>query len=119
MTRTTNAVGAYGERVAVRVLTDAGMQILERNWRGPGGELDIVARDGATVVFCEVKTRRGDACGTPAEAVTATKVRRVRSLAARWLAANPHARGEVRFDVLSVWPQRSGAAAVEHLRGAF
>lgn len=119
MGKATNAVGAYGERVACRLLTEAGMALLDRNWRCPAGEIDIVARDGLTVVFCEVKTRRGYGFGAPAEAVTPVKVRRLRALAARWLAEHPQIRGPVRFDVVSVWPQRCGAAVVDHLRGAF
>jgi putative endonuclease len=119
MTRAQDAVGAYGERVAARVLAEAGMVLLDRNWRCPTGELDLVARDGPTIVFCEVKTRRSAAFGAPVEAVTAIKVRRLRALAARWLAAHPGVRGPVRFDVVSVWPQRSGAAVVDHLPGAF
>jgi hypothetical protein len=58
MTRLANAVGAYGERVAQRRLSLLGMEILDRNWRCPQGELDIVARDRQVIVFCEVKTRR-------------------------------------------------------------
>jgi putative endonuclease len=119
MTRTTDAIGAYGERVAVAVLIRAGMAVLDRNWRCATGELDIVARDAGTVVFCEVKTRRGAGFGSPAEAVGFVKVRRLRALASLWLAAHPQARGEVRFDVISVWPQPAGPATVEHLRGAF
>jgi putative endonuclease len=119
MTRATNAVGGYGERVAARLLIQAGMLVLDRNWRCGAGELDIVARDGPTIVVCEVKTRRGEECGSPADAVTRSKVRRLRGLAARWLADHPDVRGPVRFDVVSVWPRRRGAAAVEHLRGAF
>ena len=119
MTRAKDAVGEYGERVAARLLDDAGFVLLDRNWRCPRGEVDLVARDGATIVFCEVKTRRGDAFGSPVEAVTPAKVRRLRALAALWLADHPHVRGPVRFDVVSVRPQRAGAAAVEHLRGAF
>ena len=56
----TAAVGAYGERVAEAHLRAQGMVILDRNWRCTAGELDIVARDGDVLVFCEVKTRRGD-----------------------------------------------------------
>ena len=59
MSRSTDAVGAYGERVAARALGDAGLSIIEQNWRCATGEIDIVALDGATLVFCEVKTRRG------------------------------------------------------------
>jgi putative endonuclease len=119
MPRAKDAVGGYGERVAARLLIDSGLVILDRNWRCPTGELDIVARDGNTIVFCEVKTRRSEAFGAPVEAVTAAKVRRLRALAARWLAEHPGVRGGVRFDVVSVCPQRSGAATVDHLRGAF
>jgi putative endonuclease len=119
MTRATDAVGAYGERVAVRALTAAGMHLLDRNWRCATGELDIVARDAETIVFCEVKTRRGGRFGTPAEAVRPAKVRRLRALAAMWLTTHPQFHGEVRFDVVSVWPQPAGPATVDHLRGAF
>jgi putative endonuclease len=118
MSRASDAVGAYGERVAFRVLHEAGMRVLDRNWRCPRGELDLVAHDGDTIVFCEVKTRRGDRYGVPAEAVGPAKARRLRALAAAWLAAHPQLRGQVRFDVVSVWPQPAGRAAVEHLRGA-
>jgi len=111
-----DAVGAYGERVAARCLIEAGMELLERNWRSRRGELDIIARDGRTVVFCEVKTRRSVAFGGPAEAVGPAKVRRLRALAAEWLSSHPEVRGEVRFDVVCVRPQPAGAARVEHLR---
>jgi putative endonuclease len=113
------AVGAYGERVAARHLIAAGLEVLDRNWRGPDGELDIIARECGTVVFCEVKTRRGNGYGLPAEAITPTKSARIRRLATCWLAEKGFSGGQVRFDVVSVWPQRSGPAAVEHLRGAF
>jgi len=124
MTRATDAVGAYGERVAARTLSEAGMQVLDRNWRCATGELDIIARDGDTIVFCEVKTRRGERFGAPVEAVGHAKVRRLRALATMWLAAHPDSRGPdgnggIRFDVVSVWPRRAGPAEVEHLRGAF
>lgn len=119
MAQAKDAVGAYGERVAARTLTDAGMRVVDRNWRGPDGELDLVALDGSTVVFCEVKTRRGTQFGAPAEAIGPAKVRRLRALAASWLAAHPQFRGDVRFDVVSVWPRPAGPAAVEHVRGAF
>jgi putative endonuclease len=119
MVQAKDAVGAYGERVALAHLLDEGMVLLDRNWRGPSGEIDIVLRDGADLVFCEVKTRRGAAFGSPAEAVVATKVRRLRRLAAQWLAASGVRPAQVRFDVVSVRPQRSGPARVEHVRAAF
>ena len=119
VTKAKDAVGAYGERVAARLLAENGMDLLDRNWRCPDGELDIVARDGDTIVFCEVKTRRGERYGVPAEAVGPGKVRRLRALAAAWLRAHPDRRGQVRFDVVSVRTRRTGAASVEHVRGAF
>jgi putative endonuclease len=118
MTGVRAAVGGYGERVARRLLEGQGMTVLDANWRdGRRGELDLVARDGDTIVFCEVKTRRSDAFGTPAAAVTPAKVRRLRQLAAAWLAAHPAHRGDVRFDVVAVRPRPSGPAHTEHLRG--
>lgn len=119
MTRAKDAVGAYGERVAVRYLVNQGMALLERNWRGTAGEIDIIVRDGDALVFCEVKTRRSETFGTPAEAVVPAKMRRLRRLAREWMAARGLRPRDVRFDVVSVRPQASGAAQVEHLRGAF
>jgi putative endonuclease len=119
MTRVRRAVGAYGERLAERYLTDQGLVVLVRNWRCADGEVDLILRDGDDVVFCEVKTRRGGQFGTPAEAVGAAKVRRLRRLAARWLAETQVHPREVRFDVVAVLPQLRGAAQVEHVRAAF
>ncbi|WP_018350924.1 YraN family protein [Longispora albida] len=113
-----NGVGRYGERVAARYLAEAGMRIVARNWRRRYGELDIIAADGDVLVICEVKTRRGAGYGHPAEAITLRKQDQLRSLASRWLDGRPEP-GAVRFDVLSVWPQRRGPAKVEYLRGAF
>jgi putative endonuclease len=119
MTRAKDAVGAYGERVALRHLLDQGMVLLARNWRCVSGEIDAILRDGDVLVFVEVKTRRGGRFGTPAEAVVPAKAARLRRLAAQWLAQTGVHPGEVRFDVVEVLAQRSGAATVAHLRGAF
>lgn len=120
MRRAKDAVGTYGERVAAAYLVARGMRVVARNWHGTAGEIDIIATDGVDiVVFCEVKTRRTDRFGSPAEAVVPTKVRRIRRLAAEWLNGHhPHPR-TVRFDVISVRPQPAGRAWVDHLRGAF
>lgn len=124
--RVKDAVGRFGEETAAGHLTAAGFTIVERNWRVRGsdvrGELDIVARDGDALVIVEVKTRSGTAFGSPAEAVTADKARRIRRLAAAYLAAHPGGgHRSIRFDVVSVLRTRSGrdALTVEHLRGAF
>jgi putative endonuclease len=114
-----DAVGAYGERVALAHLLAQGMVLLDRNWRGVVGEVDVILRDGDTIVFCEVKTRRGNRFGEPAEAVVPAKVRRLRTLAEQWLAESGVRPRRVRFDVVSVRPQRAGPARVEHVRDAF
>ncbi len=120
MVRAKDAVGAYGERVAVAHLVAEGMVLLDRNWRCTAGEIDAILRDtDGTVVFCEVKTRRSARFGSPLEAVVAAKARRLRRLAAHWLAATGARPDLVRFDVVSVLPQPAGPARVEHLRGAF
>ena len=66
---TARGLGSYGERMAVRYLTDRGLEVLDRNWRCDLGEIDIVARDGGCLVVCEVKTRRSTTFGQPIEAV--------------------------------------------------
>lgn len=119
MTMARQAVGAYGERRAVQHLIEAGLRVVARNWRCALGEVDIIAWDGETLVFCEVKTRRGASFGTPAEAVVAAKARRLRRLAAQWLETHDAHPREVRFDVIEVRAPRSGAARVDQIKGAF
>jgi putative endonuclease len=114
-----DAVGRYGERVAVGYLTAIGMQLIERNWRCSAGEIDAVLRDDETIVFVEVKTRRTTSFGTPADAVGHTKQARLRRLAAIWLAQSEEHPPDIRFDLVSVMPKTAGAAEVEHVRGAF
>jgi putative endonuclease len=112
-----SALGRYGEDIATRHLVESGMVVLARNWRCPHGEIDVVARDGRTLVVCEVKTRRGLDYGTPLEAVTARKMLRLRQLATRWLDEAGLDPPDVRIDVVSVLVRAQGAAVVEHLRG--
>ncbi len=112
-----SALGRYGEDIATRHLVESGMVVLARNWRCPHGEIDVVARDGRTLVVCEVKTRRGLDYGTPLEAVTARKMVRLRHLAAEWLDEAGLDPPDVRIDVVSVLVRTQGAAVVEHLRG--
>ncbi len=115
--RAKDALGLYGERVAVAHLLDAGLSILERNWRCELGEIDIVARDGDALVICEVKTRSSTAFGDPLEGVTARKAARLRRLGARWLAERDVHPTEVRIDLVGVLRSERGAARVEHVRG--
>lgn len=115
--RAKDAVGRYGENVAASYLARAGWQVLDRNWRGQSGELDIVALQGTELVVVEVKTRSGDGYGHPAEAVTARKLARLRRLAAQWLQAHDLHPASVRIDVIAVRTSLRGAAKVEHLTG--
>jgi len=96
------ALGTLGEDVVARWYRAQGYTVLDRNWRVRGGELDLVLGRGRTVVFCEVKTRRGDAFGTPFEAITPAKQQRLRTLALQWLSEHRRAAREVRFDVAAV-----------------
>jgi putative endonuclease len=116
---TTTELGSRGERIAVAYLTDAGLRVLDRNWRCREGELDIVAREGDALVFCEVKTRRGIGFGHPVEAVTRVKQQRLRVLAQRWLAAHDEHAPDLRFDVVGILVRPSQPALVTHLRAAF
>jgi putative endonuclease len=110
------AIGDHGESIAARHLSAAGMTVLDRNWRCEAGEIDIVAREGRTLVVCEVKTRRGlDYCH-PGEAVTWRKAQRLRRLAMRWLDEHDVHPDEIRIDVVSVVCPPTGDVAVEHLR---
>lgn len=112
------ALGRYGEDVAARLLADAGMSVLQRNWRCRTGEIDIVARDGDAVVVCEVKTRREGPFEHPMEAVTPAKADRLRRLAEVWLDRHGGPPpGGVRIDLVGVVLPRRGAPVVEHVRG--
>lgn len=113
------ALGLAGEDLACRELERLGYAILARRVRTRRGELDIVAEDRGTVVFVEVKARRSERYGSPAEAVSWTKRRTIEAQAIRFL----HERGWLgrpcRFDVVSVrWP-KGGEPLVEVVRGAF
>ena len=115
---TRRALGAYGEELAARLLTgEHGMLLLDRNWRCPEGELDLVLRDGDVLVACEVKTRRGEACGTPHEAVDALRLERLHRLVRRWASEHGLHAEEARVDLVAVLRPRRGAAVLEHVRG--
>jgi putative endonuclease len=114
-------LGARGEELAERVLLDAGMAIVDRNWRCREGEIDLIAVDEvggkSTVVFCEVKLRRGRGFGSPLEAVTFEKVRRLRRAAAAWLREHPVAGMEIRIDVIGLLAIPDQPIQVTHVRG--
>jgi putative endonuclease len=118
--RVKDAVGLFGENLAARELARDGLTILDRNWRCPDGELDIVADEDGVLVFVEVKTRSSLAYGDPAEAISPAKASRLRRLAVQWLTAHPERRsGDVRFDVVAVVRLAADGPTVRHVRGAF
>lgn len=97
------ALGAHGERLVAQWFCARGWEVLDANWRVRGGELDLVLGRPGEVVFCEVKTRSGSRFGTGFEAVGPAKRRRLRSLAAQWLATRrPTYQERVRIVVASV-----------------
>ena len=111
-------LGNEGERIASRYLTERGYHVLERNFRCRGGEVDLIALDGATLVFVEVKLRRSLARGAPLEAVTAVKESRVRKAAQVYLAYSGQVFSRIRFDVVAI--MKAGKKTdITHLKAAF
>lgn len=112
------SLGSRGEEVAALYLVRHGYAILERNFRVPAGEIDIVAGQGDTVVFAEVKTRRSAACGYPAQAVDYHKQQKI-ILTAKWFLRQRHLEEcPCRFDVLEVYV-RGDTCRIRHIEGAF
>lgn len=123
MTETTGAarqaLGLYGENVAARHLTDKGLALVERNWRCDEGEIDLVLRDGSTLVVCEVKTRTSIEVGTPHEAITDEKLARQKRLGERWAAERGVRPDGTRVDLVAVLRPRRGPAQVDHVAGLY
>lgn len=114
-----DTLGRLGEDLATRFLLDAGLDILDRNWRCRHGEIDIVARDDGELVFVEVKTRSSLAFGHPLEAITPRKLARLRRLAAEWCSENRPRAHIVRIDAIAVIAPRGSSPVIEHLRRVF
>ena len=112
------AAGSAAERLAASFLRERGYHVLEHNFRCRGGEIDLVALDGSTLVFVEVKLRRTLARGAPIEAVTAPKQARVRRAAQTYLAFSGRVFERIRFDVISVM-RTSARTEITHLKAAF
>jgi len=118
MTEERLALGRKGEDAAAKFLKRLGMKLVARNLRTPVGELDLIARDKTVLAFVEVKTRRGNSFGSPAEAVGPRKQSQI-VRAARWyLGENPHQALQPRFDVIAVTVQGEGFQ-IEHIPNAF
>ena len=112
--------GQWGEAQALHHLESRGYTIIATNYRKRYGEIDIIARDGATLVFIEVKYRRHSGYGTGLEAVDRRKQLRLCRVAAEYLQSHQQGDSNARFDVIAVAPAADGAGAViDHIENAF
>ncbi len=119
MTHARRDLGAFGERVAADHLEAKGYRIRERNFRTREGEIDIIAEQGGTLVFVEVRTRRGDALGTAAESVTAAKAARIIATAQAYAQATEDCPADQRIDVIALSLSADGRLiSLEHIEGA-
>jgi len=114
-------LGRIGEEAAVRHIVSRGMKPLARNFRfGRLGEIDIIAQDGNTLCFIEVKARRGDRYGTPAEAVSAVKRKTIMKVAQAYIIRHGIHDMPLRFDVMEIYMGPNGEIqSIEHIKGAF
>ncbi len=115
MTKSRRQIGQWGEAEAGRYLAEQGCQVLEENWRCPSGEVDLVVLDGECLAFVEVRTRRGDAYGTPEQSITPRKLERMIAVAETYVYEKEW-RGDWRLDVVAVRTKRGHATSVEWYR---
>jgi putative endonuclease len=114
----TFALGSEGEDLAAKFLKKKGYAVISRNYKTSIGEIDIVAKDGDTTVFIEVKTRANDAFGYPFEAVNQSKRRKLKNLALLYL-KKERQDFPVRFDVISISRAHDHETSIEHIIDAF
>lgn len=114
-----NRDGARAEELCAELMRRAGLRVLARNWRCRHGEIDLVAEEGTTLVFAEVRYRRDQRFGGAAESVTAAKQQRLIAAARFYLLRRPEGRGEpaCRFDVLLL--DALEGARIQWIRNAF
>lgn len=117
--RDNKTIGARGEEIACAYLKGQKFTIVERNFRCKGGELDIIARDGKTLVFVEVKARRTLSFGPPQMAVTPFKQRQISKAALTWLARKKRFGVNARFDVVAILLPDHAVPVIDHIRNAF
>ena len=118
MTQERLTLGRQGEEAAARYLQHQGMKIIERNLRTPVGEIDLVVKSKGILAFVEVKTRRGTAFGSPAEAVGPRKQRQIVQTAKWYLSGSPHKKLQPRFDVIAIIVHGDDFQ-IEHIADAF
>ena len=113
-------LGDRGERAAVSYLKKQRFRILAKQYRNSYGEVDIIAQDGKTTVFVEVKTRTSTNEGQPFDAVDLRKQEKLTRIALAWLKQHGRLEQSSRFDVVSIlWPDETGEPQIQHFRNAF
>ncbi len=117
--RSSQALGRAGEEIACDYLVKKRYAIVARRFRMFRGEIDIIARDGATLVFIEVKARADESHGRPEESVTPGKQRQIRKIARGYLVENPCGDADCRFDVISILFRGANDYRLEHFIDAF
>lgn len=110
-------IGARGEMIAREHLERRGCTILAQNWRHRDGELDLIVRDGETVVAVEVKTRTGLGYGHPLEAITPRKAHRIRRLLGAWARAHTARGTRLRVDAIGIVLRDGERPRLDHLQG--
>lgn len=117
---TTKQIGDFGESAACRFLEERGIKVLKRNYHERGGEIDVIAKDGKTIVFAEVKTRISKSYGVPSEFVDYKKQEKIIKTAVSYLGNDDT---DMRFDVIEVMYGKSGeelfVTEINHIKGAF
>ncbi len=119
MTSFKQQLGQIGEDLAVKVLTNKGYEIVERNYRYGHGEIDIVARDGNTLVFVEVKTRNNLEFGEPEYAVTKKKQKQIKKIAELYLYDKGIDEADCRIDVIAILLEKGKDPQINHIENAF
>lgn len=114
-----DSLGPWGEEEASRFLRKKGCKILERNYRAPGGEIDIVARDKKLIIFVEVKTRSSTDFAQPWEAVGYRKRQKIKTAARFYIEEHACRTSEFRFDIVSIVQNSAMKAEIEWIQQAF
>lgn len=113
-------LGHRGEEIACEFLMRHNMKILDRNWRCSYGEIDVIAVEGGTLVFCEVKTRSTKKFGHPEESITLKKRTRQGKLASVYCSRTAVTHNDIRFDLITIMVNESeGRAQVNYVRNAY
>ena len=113
-----NELGKWGEDIAANYLEHQGYTIIERDWKSGHRDLDIIAREGDTVVFVEVKTRRNRQFADPEIAVDYQKIRHLQQAATHYIKYR-HIDNDIRFDIITVVGTMNETPSIEHIKDAF